>query len=142
MKKDQLEYSCDCTVVHDASIQKVKAFLPAEDQLITLANFYKVFADPTRTKILSALALQEMCVCDIAALLTMTKSAISHQLRTLRDASLVRSRRQGKEIFYSLDDDHVVQVLTQGLSHIQEKLVQNSNKGDTEQQSVGKQKTL
>lgn len=128
-------YTCDCTNIHEVSIQKVKAFLPDEDQLTTLANFYKVFGDLTRTKILSALALQEMCVCDIAALLAMTKSAISHQLRTLREASLVRSRRQGKEIFYSLDDDHVVQVLTQGLSHVQEK--QKIIKGETEVNALG-----
>lgn len=138
MIKNQGDYSCDCSVIHEVSIQKVKALLPDEDQLTTLANFYKVFGDPTRTKILSALALQEMCVCDIASLLAMTKSAISHQLRTLREACLVMSRRQGKEIFYSLDDDHVVQVLTQGLSHVQEKLTLNKSKGESELNKVGK----
>ena len=140
MDKKKEELACDCAVIHETSIQKVKAFLPVERHMATLADFYKVFADLTRTKILSALALQEMCVCDIAALFGMTKSAISHQLRTLRDANLVKNRRQGKEIFYSLDDDHVVQVLTQGLSHVQEKLIQNITKGDTELTAIGKQK--
>lgn len=122
MKDTTLDYTCKRTVIHDVSLQKVKAFLPDDRHILALADFYKVFGDPTRTRILSALAIQEMCVCDIAALLSMTKSAISHQLRTLREASLVKSRRNGKEIFYSLDDDHVIQVLTQGISHIQEKL--------------------
>jgi ArsR family transcriptional regulator len=115
----------------------VKAFLPDEFQLNILADFYKVFGDLTRTKILSALALQEMCVCDIAALFNMTKSAISHQLRKLREANLVKSRRQGKEVFYSLDDEHVVQVLTQGLSHIIEKSTQDKEKGDADTNLLG-----
>lgn len=131
-------YSCDCTVIHETSIQKVRAFLPDENHLTILADFYKVFSDLTRTKILSALAIQEMCVCDIAALFDMTKSAISHQLRTLRDANLVKTRRQGKEIFYSLDDDHVVQVLTQGLSHVQEKTNKNVNEGASDTNRVGR----
>ena len=138
MEKERESIACDCTVVHDASINKVKASLPDESQLNKLANFYKVFGDLTRSKILSALALQEMCVCDVAALFGMTKSAISHQLRTLREANLVRSRRQGKEVFYSLDDDHVVQVLTQGLSHIVEKSTHINDKRDAEANSLGK----
>ncbi len=137
MEKKLENIVCDCTVVHDNSIKKVKAFLPDETSLNILADFYKVFGDLTRTKILSALALQEMCVCDIAALFNMTKSAISHQLRKLREANLVKSRRQGKEVFYSLDDDHVVQVLTQGLSHIIEKSTQDKEKGDADTNLLG-----
>lgn len=137
MERKLENIACDCTVVHNNSINKVKAFLPDEFQLNILADFYKVFGDLTRTKILSALALQEMCVCDIAALFNMTKSAISHQLRKLREANLVKSRRQGKEVFYSLDDEHVVQVLTQGLSHIIEKSTQDKEKGDADTNLLG-----
>lgn len=103
------------------TLAKVTDFYKNSKCLNLVANFYKVFGDPTRIKILSALAVKEMNVCDIANLLEMTKSAISHQLKTLRDAHLVRYRRSGKEIYYSLDDDHVKTVLSQGVEHVIEK---------------------
>lgn len=121
MAANQNPFSCDCSVVHETTVQMVRTFLPDIEHLESLSMFYRVFGDLTRAKILSALAIHEMCVCDIATLFSMTKSAISHQLRTLREANLVKSRRDGKEVFYSLDDDHVVQVLVQGISHVQEK---------------------
>jgi len=108
-------------VINDAEIKTVKDFYKDSKHIDLVANFYKVFGDPTRIKILSALAIKEMNVCDIARLLEMTKSAISHQLKKLRDAHLVKYRRSGKEIFYSLEDEHVRSVLSQGVEHVIEK---------------------
>jgi DNA-binding transcriptional ArsR family regulator len=94
--------------------------MPDEEELMELADLFKMFGDSTRVKIISALQLSEMCVCDIAALLGMTKSAISHQLRALRQTRLVRYRRDGKEVYYSLDDEHVKSIFAQGLLHVGE----------------------
>jgi ArsR family transcriptional regulator len=98
----------------------VRAELPDEDRLIDLAEVYKVFGDSTRIKILYVLFESELCVCDIAALLGMTVSAISHQLRILRGAKLVNFRREGKTVFYTLADDHVRAILGMGMEHILE----------------------
>ena len=111
---------CESEHIHEENILTVEAFLPNNNDLDELAKFYKAFGDLTRIKILSALAVKEMCVCDIANLLDMTISAISHQLKTLKLHKLVKSRKQGKEVFYSLDDEHVVKVLAQGLLHVKE----------------------
>ena len=111
---------CDCTMIHEEGVEKVRKELPQEEILYELAEFYKVFGDSTRIRILSALEKSEMCVCDIANLLNMTQSAISHQLRVLKKARLVKNRRDGKVIYYSLDDDHVKEILDSGLSHILE----------------------
>jgi ArsR family transcriptional regulator len=94
--------------------------MPQEELLYDLAELFKVFGDSTRTKILWALDEEEMCVCDIAYLLNMTQSAISHQLRVLKQAKLVKNRREGKIVFYSLDDEHIRQILEIGLIHIME----------------------
>lgn len=112
---------CDCTMIHEEVVEEVREELPQEEILYELAEFYKVFGDSTRIRILSALEKSEMCVCDIANLLNMTQSAISHQLRVLKKARLVKNRRDGKVIYYSLDDDHVKEILDSGLSHILEK---------------------
>jgi ArsR family transcriptional regulator len=111
---------CDCTIIHDEVVRRVRGQLPAEEELMDLADFFKVFGDTTRVSIICALFRSEMCVCDIAALLGMTKSAISHQLRILKQAKLVKYRRSGKVVYYSLDDDHVKNIFDQGLSHIEE----------------------
>ena len=111
---------CDCTVVHAGVIGRVSAAMPEEESLYDLAELYKVFGDTTRVKILWALNESEMCVCDIAALLNMTQSAISHQLRVLKQARLVRYRREGKIVYYALDDSHIGQILNMGLEHIKE----------------------
>jgi ArsR family transcriptional regulator len=95
--------------------------MPCEEDIYDLADFFKVLGDSTRTKIIWALDESEMCVCDIAALLNMTKSAISHQLRALRNADLVKFRREGKTVFYSLKDQHVRDVYEIGMEHIREK---------------------
>ena len=94
--------------------------MPEETELYDLAELFKVFGDSTRIKILYVLFESEMCVCDIAALLGMTQSAISHQLRALKNARLVKSRREGKTVFYALADDHVKTIINQGLEHVQE----------------------
>lgn len=112
---------CDCDIIHQEVVDRVRGRLPQEETLYDLAEFFKVFGDSTRIRILWALTESEMCVCDIANLLNMTQSAISHQLRVLKQAALVKNRRDGKVVYYSLDDDHVQQILEQGMSHINEK---------------------
>jgi DNA-binding transcriptional ArsR family regulator len=112
--------SCDCTVIHEEVVAGVRAKMPEDSVLLDLADLFKVFSDSTRVKILCALQQSEMCVCDIAVLLGMTKSAISHQLRVLRQTRLVKYRKEGKVVFYSLDDAHVGNVFEQGLLHVME----------------------
>ncbi len=108
-------------IVNQKVVDKVRNELPSEDEIYDLAELFKVFGDSTRTKILSCLEISELCVCDIAACLNMTKSAVSHQLRILRSSKLVKNRKVGKEVYYSLDDDHVSKIFECGLSHINEK---------------------
>ncbi len=112
---------CDCDVIHQDVVNRVRKKMPEEEILLDLAELFKVFGDSTRIRILWALEESEMCVCDIANLLNMTQSAISHQLRVLRQAALVKSRRDGKVVYYSLDDEHVEQIFDQGMTHIHEK---------------------
>ena len=100
--------------------EQVEAALPDEESLYDLAELFKVFGDTTRIRILYVLFEAEMCVCDIAEILNMTQSAISHQLRVLKQARLVRNRREGKQIYYSLADDHVRTIIGQGMDHIEE----------------------
>ncbi|ABP65841.1 regulatory protein, ArsR [Caldicellulosiruptor saccharolyticus DSM 8903] len=112
---------CSCTVIHQNILEKVKKDLPDDEKLFDLSEFFKVFSDSTRVKILSALLISEMCVCDLAALLQVTQSAISHQLRLLKAFRLVKSRKEGKVVYYSLNDDHVKSILELGLLHLSEK---------------------
>lgn len=119
MKKTEIE-CCDIICVHEDMIQKVKGRMPAEEELNELADFYKVFGDATRVKILCVLLESEMCVCDLAELLSMTQSAISHQLRVLKQMKLVKNRREGKTVFYSLADGHIQSIISQGMEHITE----------------------
>lgn len=111
---------CDYEVIHEDIVNKVRQKMPEEETLYDLAEVFKVFGDSTRIRILWALDEAEMCVCDIAALLNMTQSAISHQLRILKQAKLVRNRKEGKVVYYSLDDEHVRLIFDQGLAHINE----------------------
>jgi ArsR family transcriptional regulator len=110
--------SLDCNVIHEEVVNAVKKKMPDDEVLLNLADLFKVFGDSTRVRILCALLQAEMCVCDIAALLGMSKSAISHQLRTLRQTRLVKYRREGKVIYYSLEDEHVGTIFDQGLVHV------------------------
>ncbi|NMB43775.1 MAG: winged helix-turn-helix transcriptional regulator [Clostridiales bacterium] len=109
---------CDCEVIHEDVVTKVKENMSRKNELTKLANFFKIFGDSTRISIINALDIHEMCVCDLAVLLNMTKSAISHQLRNLRNAGLVKSRREGKVVYYSLNDKHVQDIFEIGLDHI------------------------
>lgn len=112
---------CNCTIIHEDTVTKVKESIPKEEILYDLADLFKVLGDSTRIKILCALLEEEMCVCDIAALFGMTQSAISHQLRVLKQARLVKYKKSGKVVYYSLDDEHVKSIFDQGLIHICEK---------------------
>lgn len=114
---------CSCELIHENIIESVRQKMPQEEKLYDLAELFKVFGDTTRVKIISALFEAELCVCDIAELLTMTPSAISHQLRVLRQARLVKHRKEGKVVFYSLDDEHIKQIFNEGLAHILEQRV-------------------
>ena len=111
---------CDFLCAHQQIIDKVQAHMPSEDVLYDLTELFRIFGDSTRVRILYVLFESEMCVCDIAALLGLTQSAISHQLRALKGARLVSSRREGKTVFYSLADDHVKTIIDQGLEHVSE----------------------
>lgn len=119
LSKEPIE-QCECICVHPDIIRSVTAELPKEEDLYDLAELFKVFGDSTRIRILYALFEHEMCVCDIADLLGMTQSAISHQLRVLKQSQLVRFRKEGKTVFYFLADDHVRSIINQGMEHIQE----------------------
>lgn len=120
-EKETIIERCDCDVIHDEVVMRVRENMPEMETLYDLAELFKVFGDSTRVRILWALDSSEMCVCDIAYLLDMTQSAISHQLRVLKRAQLVRNRREGKIVYYSLADDHVRTIFDQGFSHINEK---------------------
>ncbi len=123
MKRDiSKEHAQGCEILHhhEQMIKMVSKEMPKEEDLYDLADFFKVFADTTRIKILYVLLKQEMCVCDIAQTLEMTQSAISHQLRILKQMDLVKSKREGKTVFYSLADNHIVSILSQGMEHINE----------------------
>lgn len=111
---------CDCNEVHDDIIAKVMAQMPSEETLYDLAELFKVFGDSTRVRIICALFESEMCVCDIAEVLKMTQSAISHQLRVLKQARLVKFRRDGKTVYYELADGHIKSIFNQGFEHITE----------------------
>lgn len=106
--------------VDENMLKEIEEKMPPEEELQDLAEFYKVFGDATRLKILYVLLSTEMCVYDIAAVLGMSQSAISHQLRVLKQMDLVKNRREGKTIFYSLADSHIVTILSQGQDHIEE----------------------
>ena len=111
---------CDLICTHPDVVDRVRREMPDEDTLYELTELFRIFGDSTRVRILYVLFEEEMCVCDIAELLGMTQSAISHQLRALKNARLVKSRREGKVVFYSLSDDHVKAIINQGMSHVTE----------------------
>lgn len=118
--KDIEKTACDCEVIHDEVVRQVGDQMPPKEDFYALANLYKMYSDPTRVRILWALYCHEMCVCDLAVLLGMTKSAISHQLRSLRMANLVKFEKQGKVTYYSLADCHVKDIFEKGFEHIKE----------------------
>ena len=109
---------CDTTVIHYDIVEKVKAKLPPEEPVYDVAELFKIFGDSTRARIICALEISEMCVCDIAALLNMTSSAISQQLRVLKQACIVKSRRVGKVVYYSLADEHISKIFNLAFDHV------------------------
>ena len=111
---------CQAEIVHTDVLETVRTQLPPDEVLYDLAELFKIFGDSTRIKILYALLQSELCVCDIAGLLDVTQSAVSHQLRVLKASKLVKFRREGKVVFYSLADNHVSRILSQGMEHIEE----------------------
>ncbi len=115
------KFTCDCNVIHEDKVKATLAKMPNENLFTKLAEFFKILGDKTRTKILFALDQNEMCVCDIANVLGMTKSSISHQLSSLRKCGIVKCRKQGKEVYYSLDDDHIKELFEVGIEHIKHK---------------------
>ena len=115
------EFMCDCNIIHQDVVDNTLKKMPKQSLFDNLAEFFKIIGDPTRTKILFALDQNEMCVCDIANVLGMTKSSISHQLATLKKSGIVKSRRDGKEVYYTLDDEHIKQVFEVGIEHIEHK---------------------
>ncbi len=116
MDNDKCEYLC----VHEETIKKVTENMPEEEKLYDLAELFKVFGDSTRIKILYALFEAELCVCDISQLLKASQTAVSHQLRVLKNSKLVKCRKDGKNVFYSLADSHVYSIIGQGMEHINE----------------------
>ncbi len=129
MSKNDLNYdksdnkkidTCDYLCLHEDVINKITNVMPAEEHLYDLAELFKVFGDSTRIRILYVLFESELCVCDLAQILGLTQTACSHQLRVLKMNKLVKSRREGKIVFYSLADDHVRRIINQGMEHIEE----------------------
>lgn len=116
------ELVCDCEVIHEDIVSKVKKNMLNEEVLLMMADFYKAFSDSTRVKIIDAIYENELCVCDISVLLNMTKSAVSHQLKYLREMNLIKARKAGKEVYYSLADKHVKEVFEISKEHILERV--------------------
>lgn len=111
---------CDCNVIHADKVKKAKSEMLSDDILISISDFYKALSDSTRLKIINILCKHELCVCDISAILNMTKSAVSHQLQNLKEMKLIKGRKSGKEVWYSLDDEHVLKVFKLCQEHILE----------------------
>ena len=109
---------CEENLVHQDAVEQVRGLLPPDETLYDLAELFKIFGDSTRVKILYALLESELCVCDIAKLMEVSQSAVSHQLRVLKASKLVKFRREGKTVYYSLADEHVIRILSQGMEHI------------------------
>ena len=112
--------NCEVNLVDKKKVEKVKETLPNDEIIFDVAEFFKVFGDSTRMKIICALLEEELCVCDIACITNSTPSAISHQLRVLKQAKLVKYRKDGKIVYYSLDDDHIKQIIEKGREHVEE----------------------
>ena len=121
MAKDTTDvYRCDCNIIHEEVVDAVKHKMPEEEKFMDLADTFKIFSDSTRVKILYALMQAEMCVCDISALIGMTKSSVSHQLRILKQSNLVKYRKDGRIVYYSIADEHVRSIFNEGMMHILE----------------------
>ena len=114
-------YICDCASIHTALVEHLTEKLPDSRTVRRMAEFYKILGDPTRCKIIFTLLEHEVCVCDIANILCMTKSSISHQLGKMRECGIVKCRRDGKAVYYSLDDGHIAEIFTTTMAHVEHK---------------------
>jgi len=113
---------CECTVIHEDTLQRVREKMPSEEPVYEVSELFRVFGDSTRARIICALNIEEMCVCDLSALLNMTQSAISHQLRILKVSRIVKSRKQGRVVYYSLDDEHIAKIFAMAFDHVMEEM--------------------
>ncbi len=118
LKMSKNEFICDCNIIHEDIVKKVLNTMIQQEKINKISDFFKILGDSTRAKIIAALDQNEMCVCDIANVLQMTKSSVSHQLAILRKAKLVKYRKEGKTVYYSLSDNHVQEVFESALDHI------------------------
>jgi ArsR family transcriptional regulator len=112
------EYICDCNVVHKEAVDEALLRMPTDSVIEGVSSFFRIMGDPTRSRIICALLSGEMCVCDLANVLSMSKSSISHQLAKMRESGVVKCRREGKEVYYSLDDNHVSEIFETTITHI------------------------
>lgn len=119
MKRKQDDH-CEETLVHEDAVARLGSRMPEDGKLEDVAELFKMFGDPTRARIICALSMEELCVCDLTALLGMQQSAVSHQLRLLKAVRLVRSRKQGREVYYSLDDQHIQSIFAMAFAHVSE----------------------
>ena len=120
-EKNMVE-TCEVPVIHEDVLARVREKMPAEEPVYEVSELFKVFGDSTRARIICALNIEEMCVCDLSVLLNMTQSAISHQLRLLKVSRIVKSRKQGRVVYYSLDDAHIGQIFAMAFDHVMEEL--------------------
>lgn len=114
-------YHCDCNAINTEIVEEIASSMPEQSVFASVADFFKIMGNDTRCKILYSLSVREMCVCDLANILSMTKSSVSHQLSKMREAGVVKCRRDGKEVYYSLDDEHISSVFAISLAHINHK---------------------
>lgn len=112
---------CECTIIHEDLVEKNKKEMLPHELIANVAEFFKIFSDPTRLKIVTILLKDELCVCDIATILNMSHSSISHQLRVLRQFKIVKNRKEGKVVYYSLDDSHITNIVSQSIEHYRHK---------------------
>ena len=120
MKIFERSESCDCSIIHEDIVAEVRKMIPDEELVCDIAELFKVFGDSTRARIICALRISEMCVCDLSVILSMSQSAVSHQLRILKAARLVKNRRNGKVVYYSLNDEHIKDIFDIAFEHIAE----------------------
>lgn len=111
---------CNCNIIEEEKVKQIKKHMPDDDFIINMAELFKVFGDSTRVKIISALLEGELCVCDIASIIDASHSAVSHQLRILKQSKLVKYRKEGQCVYYSLDDNHVEEIYKKGRDHVEE----------------------
>lgn len=120
MKNEAVD-TCEVSVIHDDVLKRVREKMPPEEPVYEVSELFKVFGDSTRARIICALNIEEMCVCDLAALLNMTHSAVSHQLRLLKVSRIVKGRKEGRVVYYSLDDTHIAEIFAMAFEHVMEK---------------------